>query len=151
MNRGSREGVAAIHVRTYLTTPTELKRMIARAVAGGHLHRLYWFVQVKIPGSRTRRSRSEIVAASWPKDWIPVIAVGGDPEISRCWADVLLELFVQGNRGTGIEHALCLTDEATLGNADWYEWGRVWDCVCAQCGAVFESTAANEDWCGCGT
>lgn len=140
----------SIFARTALTTKTELSRMIARAVAGGHLHRLYWFVQVKLPSSRTRSGKAEIVAASWPKDHIPVIPLGDDPEVSRCWAELLLALFVDGNAGTGIEHALCLTDRATLGSADWYEFGAEWDVVCEGCGAVFRDTAPNaEYWC-CG-
>jgi hypothetical protein len=37
--------------RTYLTTGTELRRMLARAASTNTLHRLYWFVEVKLPQS----------------------------------------------------------------------------------------------------
>jgi hypothetical protein len=45
--------------------------------------------------------------------------------------------------------ALALTNAEKLDGMDWYEFGREWDCICAQCGAVFRSTAANDKWCGC--
>lgn len=143
-----------IFARTNLTTKTELARMVARAVAGGHLAKLFWFVQVKLPSARTRSGKPEIVAASWPKDQIPVVAMGDDPEISRCWAEMIMEMFVDGNRGTGItrkDHALCLTDRATLGEADWYEFGgQEWDVICETCGAVFRDTAPNAEYSCCG-
>lgn len=149
MTNGSRGG-GGFRERTDLTNKAELARMIARAVAGGHLHRLYWFVQIKIPGSRTRSGRAEIVAASWPKDHIPVVPMGDDPEVSRCWAELVKAMFEDGNRGSGIEHALCLTDRETLAGADWYEWGQEFDCVCETCGAVFRDTAANAGYSCCG-
>ena len=135
--------------RTYLTTNTELNRMLDRARRDGFLSRLYWFIEVKLPGSKTRSGKPVLQAASWPKTYIPIIAVGDCPEISRNWAEILRAMFEDGNRGTGCEHALALTDAERLDGLDSYEFGVEWDCVCAACGSVWQSTAANEEWCGC--
>ena len=135
--------------RTYLTTNAELKKLLAHATRTHTLHTLYWFVEVKLPGSKTRSGKPVLQAASWPKTWVPVIPVGDDPEISRCWAELLKALFEAGNRGTGCEHALALTDKGRLDGLEWYEWGDVWDCVCGECGAVFASSVPQEAWCGC--
>jgi hypothetical protein len=135
--------------RTYLTTNTELNRMLDRAKRDGFLSRLYWFIEVKLPGSKTRCGKPVLQAASWPKTCVPVILVGGDPEVSRQWAELLKALFEAGNLGTGCEHALALTDKERLDGLEWYEWGDVWDCVCGECGAVFASSVPQEAWCGC--
>jgi hypothetical protein len=76
--------------------------------------------------------------------------MGDCPQISGDFAVMLEALFEDGNRGTGCEHALALTDAESLAGLDWYEWGDPWDCVCGECGAVFGSTAPQEAWCGCG-
>jgi hypothetical protein len=139
-----------IHERTYLTTNTELHRMLDRAKRDGFLDSLYWFVEVKIPGAKTRGGKPVLQAACWPGAWVPVVPVGSEPEVSRHWAEILKAMFEEGNAGTGCEHALALTDAERLAGLDWYEFGSaVWDCICCECGAVFASTAANADWCGC--
>lgn len=135
--------------RTYLTTRTEVSKMLDIARQRNTLASLYWFVEVKLPGIRTRSGKPVLQAAGWPQAHIPVIPVGADPEVSRHYAEMLKAFFEDGNSGTGIEHALALTSAEKLVGMDWYEFGREWDCICAQCGAVFRSTVANDKWCGC--
>lgn len=136
--------------RTYLTTPSDVRKMLDSARQRGQLDRLLWFVEVKLPGSCTRSGKAVLQAASWPKEHIPVIPVTCEPDISRHWAEMLKAMFESGNAGTGCEHALALTNAERLAGLDWYEFGSVeWDCICCNCGAVFRSTSANAEWCGC--
>ncbi len=136
--------------RTYLTTKTEIAKILDTARRRNTLGQMYWFVEVKLPGSRTRSGKPVLQAAGWPQSHIPVIPVGCDPEISRHYAEMLKAFFEDGNRGLGIEHALALTNTERLDGLAWYEYGHEWDCICGECGAVFRSTVANDVCCGCG-
>ena len=112
-------------------TKTLQRRILAEAERRGELGQLVWFVEMKI--------RLEHAAAPWPGARVPVVPVAPDPEITRCWADLLTVLFQQGNRGGGLEFAPALTNWATLASTgvDWYEWGA-WpiDIICPACGAI---------------
>lgn len=139
-----------IHERTYLTTATEIRKLLEIERRHNRLDHLYWFVEVKLPGSRTRSGKPVLQAACWPKEHVPVIPVGCDPDTSRHWAEMLKALFEDGNAGTGIEHALALTNAERMEGLDWYEWGQEFDCICETCGAVFKDTAPNAEYSCCG-
>lgn len=144
-----------IHERTEeLTANADLYRMINYAKRNGSLQRLYWFIEVMLPGHLTRSGKPVVQAACWPSVWTPEISVGLDPEVSRCWAEILMEMFVQGNADKGIErkhHALSLTIRERMEGLDWYEFGSTeFDCVCADCGAVFRDMAPDAEYSCCG-
>ena len=113
-------------------TRTFQRRVLDEAARRGELEQLVWFVEMKI--------RRDHAAAPWPGARVPVIPVGDDAEISRCYADVLTVIFEDGNRGAGLEFAPALTDRQTLAatGVDWYEWSD-WaaaDIVCPSCAAI---------------
>lgn len=139
--------------RSQLTTRSGLDRLLAAAIAQGQLPSLYWFVEMKLSPSLAGGKHPIVSACAWPRGWVPMVAVGPDPGISRHYADLLLECLKSENRGKLIEFGLGLTNSAKLAAARFpaYEWGEVrWDCVCVYCGAVWQSTTAGEEVCeGC--
>lgn len=139
--------------RAHLHTNANLTRIIDGAARMGELDRLYWMVEIKIAAALAGTKQPVIAAASYPLGWVPVIAVGSDPRLSRHYAEILLECLKAANRGRLIDFGLALTstDVISTGGYQAYEWGELlWDCVCKRCGAVWASTAANEKLCeGC--
>lgn len=136
--------------RTTLTTRSALNRLLAEAIAAGDLPNLYWFVEMRISPTLAGDKHPVISACAWPAGWVPVVAVGPDPVVSRHWADILLECMKSGNRGRLIEFGLALTTTQRMaaGRFPAYAWGEVrWDCVCVACGAVWVSTGINEEVC----
>lgn len=136
--------------RVTLNRPKDIDKLLAEHAA--HLDKLLWYVEVKWPCNRTASGRAQLLAASHPGKWIPMIWVGADPAVSREYAELLLEFFKASNQGQGFEFGLGLIDVDKV--ADYsatYEWGAVeWDCVCKLCGGVFQSTNSGAARCaGC--
>ena len=135
--------------RQQLATRRTLDRLLAGAGADGSLDSLYWFVEMKISPSLAGTRHPVVAACSYPVGWVPVVPVGSDPQLSRHYAEVLLECLKSSNRGRLIEFGLALTsDEVIAGGFRVYEWGEArWDCICVECGAVWQSTGAGEEIC----
>lgn len=136
--------------RTHLHPAKALDRLLDGAKQAGELDRLYWMVEVKVAAALAGTKQPVIAAASWPLGWVPLVPVGNDPALSRHYADLLLECIKTGNRGRLIDCGLALTstDVIEQGGYQVYEWGEpVWDCVCAQCGRVWQSTTISEEVC----
>lgn len=140
--------------RSTLTSKATLTRLIDGARRAGHLDQLYWFVEMRVSPSLTGAKGAIIAAATYPPGWTPIIPVAPDPQLSRHYAEMLMELLKRANRGRLIEFGLALTaaeiiaEEATMPT---YEWGDAcWDCVCVFCGAVWAGTGTHEEVCeGC--
>jgi hypothetical protein len=140
--------MTTIFDRTHFTPRKKLDRLIALATQAGDLPTLYWYVEAKVPGRMTTTGKPQLQAASWPDVWIPVLAVGPDPEISRHYIEILLEAFRASNSGQGIEFGLGLTAIDQLDGKRCYEWGDAcWDCVCVVCGGVFQETTPAVEIC----
>lgn len=136
----------SIFDRTHFLSNNRLKQLLTAAAADGELGRLYWYVEAKVPARLTGTGRIQLQAASWPGMWIPVIAVGADPVISRHWIDLLVEIFKASN--PGIEFGAGLTMDDLLFDKRAYEWDDpCWDNVCDRCGAVFPSTTIGVKLC----
>ena len=136
--------------RTHLTTGSALKRLLAEQIAAGNLADLFWFVEMRLPPSLAGGTHPIISACAWPRGWVPVVAVGPDPVVSRHYADLLLECIHTANRGRAIEFGLSLTtgQRIAAGGFPAYDWGdAVWDCVCAECGRVWGSTTVGDEVC----
>lgn len=136
--------------RDTLQSKKRLGRILADAQAAGELHQLYWFVEMRVSPSLSKLKRHIIAACAYPVGWVPVVPVGDDPTVSRHYAEALMECLKTGNRGRLLEFGLALTNQEIVDSGfQIYEWGApVWDCVCAVCGAVWQSTTANEEICG---
>lgn len=136
--------------RTHLHTNKNLERIIDGARRLGELDQLYWMVEVKISASLAGTKQPVIAAASWPLGWVPVVPVGCDPQLSRHYAEILLECLKTSNRGRLIDFGLALTNRGIIeqGGYQVYEWGELrWDCVCVACGAVWATTGVSEEMC----
>lgn len=124
-------------------TRTWQKKIIDGAIRLGELDRLFWFVEMTL----TRAMGGGQAAACFPVRWVPVVAVGPDPEEQRHWTHLLLELFKTNNRGRGIEFDLALTDCDILQEYRWYVYGEslppAADVVCEWCGEVFAPSLAH--------
>ncbi|MCB0057226.1 MAG: hypothetical protein KDE45_09380 [Caldilineaceae bacterium] len=137
--------------RAQLTPRRTLDRLLSGAAASGELATLYWFVEMKISPTLAGGKQPTIAACAYPLGWVPVVPVGADATESRHYADLLLECLKTGNRGRLIEFGLALTAVDVIADHRTYEWGEPrWDCVCVECGGVWQSTTANEEICeGC--
>jgi len=136
--------------RTHFQPGKALDRLLAGAKQAGELDRLYWMVEIKVAAKLAGTKQPVIAAASWPFGWVPLVPVADDPALSRHYADLLLECIRTGNRGRLIECGLALTstDVIEQGGYQVYEWGEpVWDCVCVDCGRVWQSTTVSEEVC----
>lgn len=129
--------------RTRLHTHRDLDKILSQNA--NRLANLLWCIEVRWPSNRTPTGKTQLVIASHPGRWMPMIRVGCDPMISRDYAEMLLEFFKLSNKGNGLEFGLGLVDDARLADdVAAYEWGKVeWDCVCKLCGGVFQSTNAG--------
>jgi hypothetical protein len=129
-------------------TRTWQQRIIDGAKRRQDLASLYWMVEMRLPASLG----GGYAAAAWPTRCVPVLPVAPDPEESRHWAHLLLELFRTSNIGRGIEFDLALTNDDMLREtqAAWYIYGQqviTRDCVCAHCGAIEPGNVnAGEQW-----
>jgi hypothetical protein len=138
--------------RNTLQSKRTLDRILAGAAAAGELGRLYWFVEMRVSPSLSGFKQHIIAAAAYPAGWVPVVRVGDDPAISRHYAETLCECLRTGNRGRLLEFGLALTDQDIIDDGfQVYEWGAaMWDCICVECGAVWQSTTAADEVCrGC--
>ena len=140
--------------RTTLTNKTTINRLLDGAQRAGEMDQLYWLVEMRVSPTVAGTKQPVIAAAAYPVGWTPVVAVGPDPQLSRHYAEVLLELLKSANRGRLIEFGLALTTEEFVvqeQDAPVYVWGEArWDCVCVVCGGVWRSTTPGEEVCeGC--
>lgn len=131
-----------------MQTKTWQRKVVESAKQKGELCRLYWFVNVAVPGRHYDDRKSREQPGMFPKSTVPVIRIGADEIESRHHAETLAEIFAFVNRGRGFKVAVEITDADMLANGwHWYEWGERWDCVCAVCGAVFSDTVPTLDCC----
>lgn len=135
--------------RTTLTSRSALDRLLQGATGAGELETLYWFVEMRISPSLAGTRQHVISAAAYPLGWVPVVPVTDDVKTSRHYAELLLACLKSANRGRLIEFGLALTnDEVIAGGFQVYPWGDArWDCVCVDCGAVWQSTGTREEIC----
>ena len=103
------------------------KRILAEAQASGRLHELYWYPVAQ------NGPRDKAVAVGGAVPSIPVVPVAPDPEISRHWAHLLLNMFAI----PGVEFAADLTTAEILDESGipWFIWG-LHDHICPGCGAI---------------
>lgn len=133
-----------------LTPLSRLKRTAADAKRAGNSDKLAWFVEMKVSPTITGGKGHTVAACSFPVGWTPIIPVGPDPDLSLHYAQVLMECLKDANRGRLIEFGLALTSKDVIdsGGFNTYEWGEQrWDCICVNCGAVWQSTSAGEKVC----
>lgn len=137
--------------RTHFQTGSSIKGILKGAQELGELHLLYWYIEMKsrvetVTGKR-KRVRVEIRAACWPDQWIPVIAVTEDPDVTIIYANLLLELFKEAN--PGVEFGLTLTNRDLIEKySRIYTWGDpCWDLICDMCGCVEASTLPHIKTC----
>lgn len=126
------------------------RKTLEAAAKQGNLHRLFWHVEITVPYAtlKAHPTLDRHMTATWPKVWVPVVPVAPDPARSRFWAELLLEVVKDANRGQGIDISLALTDIELLEETRWYEWGDWrWDNLCAVCGAVWTDTTIGFDLC----
>ncbi|MGB7206085.1 MAG: hypothetical protein WBD37_11480 [Anderseniella sp.] len=129
-------------------TRTRINQLLAGAKAVGDLGKLYWYIDCKMPASKTGLKKAIIAAAQYPGDMVPLIPVGSDPAVSEQEAIILLKCFRLANAGRGLEFALNLTAESIRNVCQSYVWGEtLFDCICRDCGTVFPFTVA-EALCG---
>lgn len=107
---------------------------------------LYWYVEVMLPGRRS-------APAVYPAQTIPVIAVAPEPEITRHYAHMLVELLrAHAGQPAGVEFVSQLIAGESLNDAGvrWYVYGDVveMDAICYACGAVgrVAHTVAGDGW-----
>jgi hypothetical protein len=132
--------------RTHFLTNSRIKQLLAAAAADHELQYLYWYIEAKVPAKLTGTKAPQLQAASWPGMWIPVVAVGDDPAVSRHWAELLTECFRASNRG--MEFGLGLTMDELLAEKRVYEWGEaVFDNVCVCCGGVWQASTVGLELC----
>ena len=130
------------------------QQIIREAQRRGELAQLAWFIQGerRLSKSERRGLTSEQIAAaqcrtaSSPGQWVPYIAVGCQPWVSREWADMLAQMFAASNDEWKFSPALCLTSELDQ-IRQRYEFGDTWDCICSVCGAVFQACWVDFDIC----
>jgi hypothetical protein len=121
----------------------------------GKLDKLCWFVQMVLPPppkSVSRKMTQEdrvnyrYRTAAAPKEWIPYVPLGDDPERSRQMIEMLAAIFAYSNPPQiKFVAALCSTEE--LLTQQVYEFGKEWDCVCGVCGQVFGCSVPDVDIC----
>jgi hypothetical protein len=90
---------------------------------------LYWIIEADLP-------RKEYAIATYPTGFVPLVPVVPDPEITRHWAHLLLEV-MRPDAYYPIYTQLAHTQ--TLHKAfRYYEWGDTIpiDLICDLCGAV---------------
>lgn len=118
-------------------TRTWQSKIIDGAKQRNDLDSLYWMVEMKLPASLG----GGFAAATYPTRCVPVLPLAPDPEESRHWAHLLLELFKCSNVGRGIEFDLALTNDDLLREtaSAWYVYGQrspARDVVCLACGGI---------------
>jgi hypothetical protein len=113
---------------------------------------LWWYVEAQYPRKMMQPGISGHQPAMWPRGFIPVVAAGPDWETQRIWAELLCELFAEGNRGRDITFRPLLTHIDLLNNLRWYEWGDQpeIDHICAECGQIRIGPIDEPQKCDCG-
>lgn len=128
-------------------TKTWQRKILTAAAQRNELHRLYWHVEITVPYANLKAhpTLDRHMTATWPKGWAPVVPVATDP--AGLWAELLLAVVKDANRG--LECAIALTDIDLLQESGrWYEWGEWrWDNICERCGAVFIDTTIGVTLC----
>lgn len=119
-------------------------RIIDGAKARNDLSSLYWMVEMRLPQSLG----GGYAAAAYPTRCVPVLPLAPDPEESRHWAHLLLELFKCANVGRGIEFDLALTNDDLLREtaSAWYIYGErspAQDVACLSCGGILIDGACD--------
>ncbi|GIW60768.1 MAG: hypothetical protein KatS3mg087_1834 [Patescibacteria group bacterium] len=114
---------------------TAQKRILEEAKKRGETGDLFWYIVV-------RRKGGKYVPGCFPPFRVPVVPVGDDPEESRHYAHLMLEIAKAGTPGLILNIELTsrdLLNENIPGR--WYEWGDTpphveYDFVCKFCGSV---------------
>ena len=105
---------------------TRQRKILEAAALAGELDQLYWY-----PVATNQRGEPPVAVGAVPS--IPAVPVGDDPETSRHWAHLLIELMVC----PGVTFGLELSTAALLDGCGtaWFVWGAH-DHVCPGCGAI---------------
>jgi len=132
---------------------TRARQIIEAAQKVDELDCLYYFVEMDVPRSLRTAPDANLVAATYPAGWIPVVSLVPDPRIAEHYAHLLCALMEEGNRGRGIVFRVELTSRDVLDGRGlkWYVWGeaipvRV-DAICAVCGGVHRVTPGQSPSC----
>lgn len=120
----------------------------------GTLSDLRWYVEAEFPRRMLPHGVKRCQPAQWPHGCIPVLPVGTDPDESRVWAELLVELFSIDNQGRGITFAPALTSVDLLDGLAWYEYGGELppvevDHVCGTCGQIHRGPLGKPPRCEC--
>lgn len=111
-----------------LQTRTFQQKVLAGAQ--GNYAGLHWYVEARV-------SHRLIVPVCWPDRWVPLVAVGNDPAISRQYVEILCALVASNSAHDGTEFNVALTHDEALHAAgtQWYAFGEQ-DHICRWCAAV---------------
>lgn len=107
-------------------TRTTQQRILTAAAADGTLPDLYWYIV----------SGDDAIALRAPDGTgiVPVLPVAPDPETTRHWAHMMLELAQQYHPKRAM-HLELTVRTALEQHGAWHDWGST-DFVCPGCGAV---------------
>lgn len=91
---------------------------------------LYWIVECEY-------AHQKFAPAVHHRRWIPAIPVAPDPEITRHWAHILVEMFALHNPPP-VHFETVIVVQEELSKFHWYELGDILpiDLVCLICGAT---------------
>lgn len=126
-----------------MQTRKQKERILAEAVKRGYIN-YYWFVRI--------RYKMQEFAGGHPGSFVPVIPVAPDPEVTRHYAHMLLELFKMSAASARMELQVEITHKNNLEQAEipWYEYGDnlCLDAICYNCAQVSQVyfQAATESW-----
>lgn len=94
---------------------------------------LYWYCEMRIGLNR-------YAPACYPGMYVPVVPIAPDPEESRHWAHLLMELFKTADNSPTIQFEPQIASTETLRDTGcwWYEFGDpvLVDVVCRSCGCI---------------
>jgi hypothetical protein len=107
-------------------TRTEQARILAAAAGNGTLPDLYWYI---VSGDAAVALRTPDGCAI-----VPVLPVAPEPEITRHWAHMMLELAQQYHPKRAMSLELTARDVLDA-HGTWHDWTQT-DFVCPGCGAV---------------
>lgn len=93
-----------------MQTKTWQRKIVDSAKRKNELHRLFWFVNVAVPGRYHDDQKAREQPGMYPKGVVPVVRIGPDEVESRHHAETLAEIFAFVNRGRGFAVAVGITD-----------------------------------------